>query len=130
MGSKMGKKKERKLGDLAKHIIYVEWLRQSVMVYDSAKDAEKDLALVDVKPYCASGGAGYAVGSDTGALIFWVILNERKPSIGLVVHEAIHCVDYLLEAVGIPVDVKTAEVRCYMVEWLTNEIIKRMRIKA
>jgi hypothetical protein len=58
-------------------------------------------------------------------VIFWVYLPKDVRA-GTVVHECIHVVDYLCEAVGIPVSIKCSEVRTYMTEWLFEEIMKRM----
>lgn len=106
------------------HIIYSEWLRQSVLIFTNFDEAKAELQRFGAKCDCGTGGAGYAEHPE-GDGLFWMIFRERKPGIPVIVHEAVHVVDYLLEFAGIPIEADNAEVRCYMTEWLVEELIKR-----
>ena len=103
-----------------KAMILVPWLRQHVVVFKSLKQLLREVPDVALTP--CGGAAGYAEHkARTGQLLFWVMLPERVDLI-TIVHEAVHVVDYLLEAVGIPVTVANAEVRTYMTGWLVGEL--------
>lgn len=104
-----------------KALISCNWLKQSVAIFKSPKQARKSLTSFDADK--APGAAGYAQRED-GQTIFWIMLQGKRPQLGVIIHEAIHCVDYLCEVVGIPVSVECSEVRTYMTEWLVGEICK------
>lgn len=105
------------------HIIFVEWLRQSVLVFNDLAAARTELEPFGGSPEAGAGGAGYAVNEDGGSAVFWMVFPGGRPGIGTLVHEAIHIVDYLCEFAGIPITSEAAEVRCYMVEWLTARLM-------
>lgn len=104
------------------HSIFCEWLGQTVLVFDDAVRASDELKQIGATATCGAGGAGYAVNDESGEALFWIIFRDGAPSLSTITHEVTHVVDYLCEFTGIPVSIKAAEVRCYMVGWLVSRL--------
>ena len=115
------------------HIIHVDWLKQAVLVFNDLAEAQEELGRLGASAASGvalaginagtGGGAGYATNQIDGSGLFWVIFPGGNPKIGTIVHEVTHAVDYLCEFTGIPVTVEAAEVRCYLVGWMTEMLV-------
>lgn len=105
------------------HLIRVDWLKQCILVFNDLDEASRELGALGATATAGIGGAGYATNEIDGSGLFWMIFPGGKPSVLTIVHEAIHVVDFLCEFVGIPVATYAGEVRAYMVEWLTGELL-------
>ncbi|WP_306150737.1 hypothetical protein [Roseovarius sp. MMSF_3281] len=105
------------------HIIYSDWLRQSVFVFTDFDRACEELSRLG-SPSIVMGeaGAGYSDHPD-GSAVFWMVFKTDNPRIATVVHEAVHVADYLCEFTGIPITPDNVEVRCYLTEWLVSEVL-------
>ena len=111
------------------HLIWVDWLRQTVLVFNDLEESRSELERFGGNPDAALGGAGYATNDIDGSGLFWMVFPGGNPSIITIVHECIHVVDYLLEFAGIPIDAENSEVRCYMTEWLVGQIMQKYEMK-
>lgn len=62
-----------------------------------------------------------------------VVLNfdnaNRKIYNGTIAHEAYHIVNYIAKTNGIDLDIDNDEALSYLIEWVTDEIYKFMKIK-
>jgi len=113
-------------------IIHSDWLRQDVLVFDDHAKAVAELGKTGIESDrvpCGSAGAGWAEHED-GSGLFWMILPDGCNTPAPVVHECVHVADYLCEHAGIPINADCVEVRCYLTEWLFDEVMKVLAPKA
>lgn len=70
-------------------------------------------------------GIGRTVMLEGGQTVLWIGGYPRVGS-GTIAHEILHAVDFVLAKVGIEKGDNCDELWCYMVEYLNNEINKRI----
>lgn len=111
------------------HIIRLDWLGQAVLVFNNLDEAKSEIGRLGGEVTCCVAGAGYAENKIDGAGLFWMVFPGGEPSVGTMVHEAIHVVDYLCDYAGIPISEEASEVRCYLTTWLVEVLMKRYGMK-
>ena len=45
-----------------------------------------------------------------------------KPSLGVIVHESVHCVNHIFKSRGVKLDVKKDEHQAYFTEWIFEQV--------
>lgn len=93
-----------------------EVLKQ-VEKYGKISEEEKEAIVMN--------GQGRAVMLKGGQTILWMRFYP-KPGSGVLAHEMVHVIDFVLERVGIEITVKNDELRGYMTEYFTNQVYKNL----
>lgn len=70
-------------------------------------------------------GTGRTVMLEGGQTILW-LKNYPRPGSGVLVHEIYHAKDFILDKIGIKMSSDCDELGAYMVEYLNNEIVKKL----
>lgn len=116
----MGKKKSKSWP-----AIEVDWLGQSVVIMRSFDEVAE--AFPGAASKCDGiAGAGWCTHEETGQAMFWLVFPE-EPDVATLAHECCHIVDYLFDYTGIPISVDNTETRAYMVGWLCEKVLERMK---
>jgi len=90
------------------------------------KELEKYYIPDDEKEYVKMEGRGKTIMFKGGETLIWME-NYPRPGSGVLAHECFHAIYFLLDKIGITIDGSSDELVAYMLEYLTNEIHKKLK---
>ncbi len=109
-------------------VINCDWLKTEIALFiDPAECIEKLNETPDFIKEHTNALAGSSNGADGASpplfFIYIGVIDDSATFAGVIVHEVVHLVDFLLDYKGIETRCVNTETKAYMCEWLFNEVM-------